>query len=183
MIKYSVQMYCCFFTIYVSFVQTYPYGRCMMLKRMVDFIIAAIMFLFLLPLFILIACLVKGSSRGPIIFKQQRTGYKGLEFSLYKFRTMIDGSGKLHDIVLKGDPRITKIGTFLRSTHLDELPQLWNILMGEMSLVGPRPEPVEDVIIKIKENPSYYLLFHEIKPGLTGPVQLRGRMWRIQIPA
>lgn len=147
-----------------------------MAKRRLDICISALTLVLLFPILILIGCAVRFTSDGPVIFKQKRVGHLGVAFTIFKFRTMLDGSGKKMDTVLRDDPRVTKVGRFLRSTHLDELPQLWNVLRGEMSLVGPRPEPFEEIAVRISKNPSYKKLL-QVRPGMTGPVQLYGRMW------
>lgn len=149
-----------------------------MLKIIFDKIVSSLLLLVCSPLFLLIGILIKITSAGPIIFKQRRVGCLGAEFTIYKFRTMLDNSGTFADLVLPGDKRVTEIGKFLRSTHLDELPQLWNIIKGEMSLIGPRPKPRELVDLEMHVNPEYAQLLR-LRPGLTGPVQLRGRMWSL----
>lgn len=110
-------------------------------KRLVDIVISCLALLALLPLFVVIAILVKVSSSGPVLFRQKRVGHLGEEFSILKFRSMwqanCDPSGQLQASI--NDERMTKVGRMLRRTNLDELPQLWNVLVGEMSLVGPRP--------------------------------------------
>ncbi|HIK03578.1 MAG TPA: sugar transferase [Trichormus sp. M33_DOE_039] len=111
------------------------------LKRLLDIILASVAIIILLPLFFIIALAVKISSPGPVLFCQERLGRLGKPFVIYKFRTMVDGAIYIGAGLntFKGDPRITPIGKFLREYHLDELPQLFNILRGDMSLVGPRP--------------------------------------------
>lgn len=148
-----------------------------MAKRLADLCIATTMLIILLPILILIGIIVRVTSKGPIIFKQKRLGYQCTAFTILKFRTMVDGSGKTIDDVEKGDPRVTKVGRFLRSTHLDELPQLWNVVNGEMSLVGPRPDPYEKALSIMQENPIYAEIF-KVRPGMTGPAQICGRMWQ-----
>ncbi|KKP58289.1 MAG: Bacterial sugar transferase [Candidatus Moranbacteria bacterium GW2011_GWF1_34_10] len=150
-----------------------------MAKRFLDICISVLALIFLFPVLILIGCAIKVTSEGPVIFKQKRMGYLGMDFTIFKFRTMIDGSGKKIDMVLKNDPRVTELGRFLRSTHLDELPQLWNVLRGEMSLVGPRPRPFEEMVNYINKNPSYKKLLR-VRPGITGPTQVYGRIWIIK---
>ena len=112
-----------------------------MAKRVFDVSVAIVLLVLFAPVFGLIALFVRFSSPGPILFKQQRPGYRGKPFVMFKFRTMRDGSEKRNDLVKKGDPRITRSGAILRSSHLDELPQLWNVVRGDMSMVGPRPLP------------------------------------------
>lgn len=142
-------------------------------KRLFDFVFSSVILL-LSPLWLLpIAICVKLSSPGPVLFKQKRTGFMGREFNCLKFRTMRvnNESDKLQ--ATKGDPRITRIGEFLRKTSLDELPQFINVFKGEMSVVGPRPH-------MLKHTKDYsaiidkYMVRHFIKPGLTGWAQVNG---------
>lgn len=149
-----------------------------MTKRLFDLFCSIFLLLVLFPLFLIIAIVIKITSQGPIIFKQQRMGYKGKTFIILKFRTMINNSAKPFDIVLKGDQRITPIGKLLRSTHLDELPQLWNVMKGEMSLVGPRPSTLDFSEKYLKKFPLFKKRF-SVRPGITGPSQLFGRLWII----
>jgi lipopolysaccharide/colanic/teichoic acid biosynthesis glycosyltransferase len=140
--------------------------------------------LVLAPLFLLTALLVATSSRGPIIYRQQRAGLNGRPFTMYKFRSMRAGAEQLQaDLAdhnemegpvfkMKRDPRVTPVGRFLRRHSLDELPQLWNVLRGEMSLVGPRPLPLEEV--HRFENLAHRRRL-SVKPGLTCLWQVRGR--------
>lgn len=125
------------------------------------------------PAFLLIYFLIKHEDGGPAIFKQERIGYGGKPFTLYKFRSMTMASEKDGKPALcqKDDKRLTKIGRFLREHHLDELPQLWNVLKGEMSFVGPRPER-KFFVDRIKSiNPDYELLY-QLRPGLFSPATL-----------
>ncbi|MDO8664774.1 MAG: sugar transferase [Candidatus Liptonbacteria bacterium] len=145
------------------------------LKKGVEFVLAFALGITLLPLEILIAFLVKLSSRGPIIYKQTRVGKNGREFVIYKFRTMrADAEKNGPQWAETGDKRITLIGKFLRYSHLDELPQLLNIVKGELSFVGPRPERPEFVKI-LREKIPYYDVRHIIKPGVTGWAQINYR--------
>ena len=156
-------------------------------KRLSDIFLALIFLTFLIPIFLLIAVLIKLSSKGKIIFVQKRVGKNNKLFSCYKFRTMHQNSElKLREILLKSpeinnefksfqkitkDPRITHIGKFLRFTSLDELPQIFNVLKGEMSFIGPRP------ILK-EEIKKYGLHFKEafsVRPGISGLWQVNGR--------
>ena len=109
-------------------------------RRVIDTIIASLMLLVLSPLFLIIAVWVKLDSEGPVIFKQKRIGKYGVSYDMYKFRTMVENAQNMGSGVFSfaGDPRITKAGAFLRKTSLDELPQLWNIVKGDMAFVGPR---------------------------------------------
>ena len=139
------------------------------MKRVFDFVVAAAGLVILSPLLVLIAVLVKVDSRGPILFKQERVGKGFGRFLIYKFRTMRDGAGRTSSLTIGADPRITRVGKYLRASKLDELPQLVNVLKGEMSLVGPRPEV-----------PRYVELFRseyedilKMKPGLTDLASLK----------
>ncbi len=160
----------------------------MYLKFIFDRMFAFFFILFALPFYPIIALLIKVDSRGPVLYKQTRVGKNGKLFKVYKFRTMyIDADKKLKDILekdpkareewekyrkLKNDPRVTRIGKFLRKTSLDELPQIINILKGEMSLVGPRPVTQEEIENYYKETVKYY---YSVLPGITGLWQVSGR--------
>ena len=124
---------------------------------------------------LIIAILVKTTSKGPLIFKQERVGLKNENFMMYKFRTMImqDEEAEKRAWTVKDDPRVTKIGKILRKTSLDELPQIVNILKGEMSIVGPRPER-PFYVEKFKEEIPRYMVKHQVRPGLTGWAQVNG---------
>lgn len=142
------------------------------LKQSLDFIMAAVIFLLSLPFWPLIALMVKLSSSGPAIFTQERLGKNGRPFKLYKFRTMrVEGNDGTMTVV--NDNRITAIGSFLRSTRLDEIPQLINIIKGEMSFIGPRPERPEFSAELEKQLPFYNTRLL-VKPGLTGWDQVSG---------
>ena len=145
------------------------------IKRAFDVLVSAMGLVLLLPLLALIALQIKCSSKGAIFYSQERVGLYGLPFKIYKFRTMIAGAeadGVPH-LTQGNDPRITKVGRWLRKYRLDELPQLWNILRGEMSIVGPRPERPYFVEQIMKEAP-YYCLLYKVRPGLTswGPIRV-----------
>lgn len=144
-----------------------------LIRRGISFLAAAIGLLLCLPLMPIIALAVRLSSPGPILFRQTRVGYRGRLFTTLKFRTMrVDAEEKGAVWASNGDPRITRVGRFMRKTRLDEIPQLWNVLHGEMAFVGPRPERPEFVQWLSKEIP-YYDLRHMIRPGLTGWAQVR----------
>jgi lipopolysaccharide/colanic/teichoic acid biosynthesis glycosyltransferase len=140
-------------------------------KRVFDIIVAAVGILVLFPLLILTALLIKLDSPGPVLFKQQRMGTGFRPFWIYKFRTMRKSPANGPKITIGNDPRITRIGRFLRRTKLDELPQLINILRGEMSIVGPRPEVPQYVQLYQKE----YQEILTIRPGLTDLASLKYR--------
>jgi exopolysaccharide biosynthesis polyprenyl glycosylphosphotransferase len=144
------------------------------LKNGFEFIFALILFLILLPLEILIGILIKLNSSGPIIYKQTRVGKNNKNFTLYKFRSMradAEKDGPKWKASGISDPRLTFIGKFLVKTHLDELPQLINVLKGEVSFVGPRPERPEFIQI-LEEKIPYYNIRHLVKPGITGWAQI-----------
>lgn len=154
-----------------------------LVKRVFDFCVALFCLILAAPLFVVIAILVRLDSRGPIFFRQVRVGENGRPFSMYKFRSMVpDAEKRLSELVrieelanpvfkIRNDPRVTRVGRILRRTSLDELPQLLNVLKGDMSMVGPRPEELQVV--------KHYKLWHRkrlsIKPGITGPMQVSGR--------
>lgn len=141
-------------------------------KPFLDFILGLLMLLIFSPLLIIISIAIKLDSPGPVIFKQPRIGKGGREFQIYKFRTMYKDVPKQgRSPVSSDDPRITRVGRFLRRTSLDELPQLFNIIKGEMSLVGPRPE--QKLIVERCYTP-YEMQRFLVKPGITGPWQLSG---------
>lgn len=142
-------------------------------KRFLDIAISISGLILLFPIFILASCLIYFTSPGPILFRQKRVGFKKQEFEIIKFRTLIhepniDGEPS---IIIDHDPRITPVGKFLRKYHLDEIPQLWNVLNGNLSIIGPRPirKLYED---KYEDEIPYYLLRYTAKPGLTGWAQL-----------
>lgn len=145
-------------------------------KRMEDILVSGLMLLVASPFFLIIAALIKGTDRGPVFYTQKRLTLDGKVFYIYKFRTMVVDAEKKSGPVKAGDkdPRILPIGRFLRATRLDELPQLLNILKGDMSLVGPRPERPELAAIITKNIPEFaYRL--KVKAGLTGYAQIYGK--------
>ena len=141
-----------------------------MIKRLFDFIVSLFALLLLSPLMLILSLLVRFNIGSPILFKQERPGLNGHVFNMLKFRTMLndtDSQGRL----LPDEKRITKFGAFLRSTSLDELPGLINVLKGEMSLVGPRPLLVQYLPLYNKEQARR----HDVRPGITGRAQVNGR--------
>ncbi len=145
------------------------------LKTLSDYIIAIVAIIITSPIMIATAIAIKLTSKGPIIFKQERIGYNGRSFMMYKFRSMKVQDPKIeeHEWTTRDDPRKTKVGSFIRKTSIDELPQYFNVIKGEMSVVGPRPERpyfVEDFKKKIPK----YMIKHQVKPGLTGWAQIHG---------
>ena len=151
-----------------------------LIKRIEDLVIAVICLLVTLPLMLVIALSIKLDSRGPVLFRQRRLGANNLPFDLVKFRSMyVEQTDPLgRQLTRAGDPRITRVGRFLRMTSLDELPQLINVLRGEMSLVGPRPHPLAASAagIAYARAISEYPIRHRVKPGITGWAQVNG--WR-----
>jgi exopolysaccharide biosynthesis polyprenyl glycosylphosphotransferase len=153
-------------------------------KRVVDFLASALLIILISPLFLLLAIIIKLDSPGSIFYKQERAGLHSGRFKALKFRTMhvnadqiqkeLEARNEMQDGVLfkmKDDPRITRVGKFLRRSSLDELPQLFNVLFGEMSLVGPRPLPLRDV----QKFSEHHFIRHEVLPGITGLWQVSGR--------
>lgn len=145
------------------------------IKRAVDIVGSFVGIVLTSPIMLASAIAVKVSSPGPIIFKQERVGLHNKSFYMYKFRSMRQQSSKEEKKAwtVKDDPRVTKVGRFLRRTSLDELPQLFNILKGDMSLVGPRPERPQ-FVEKFKEEIPRYMVKHQVRPGLTGWAQVNG---------
>lgn len=139
-------------------------------KRILDFIFAIVLFIITLPILLVVGMLVGIYLGFPIIFKQKRPGKDEKEFTLYKFRTMTDAKGENGEL-LPDDKRLTKFGLFLRSTSLDELPELINIIKGDMSFVGPRPLLTEYLDLYNEEQRHR----HDVRPGLTGLAQVNGR--------
>ncbi len=140
------------------------------LKRMIDIVVASVGLVLLAPLLVLIATLVRYELGAPVLFRQQRPGLRGQPFMMTKFRTMrvaVDKRGN----VRPDAERITRLGRILRSTSLDELPELWNVLIGDMSLVGPRPLLMEYLPLYSAEQARR----HQMRPGITGWAQVNGR--------
>jgi lipopolysaccharide/colanic/teichoic acid biosynthesis glycosyltransferase len=143
-----------------------------MVKRTVDFAIALIGLLLLLPLMLMVAMLIKLDTTGPVFYRQRRVGLKGENFGIFKFRTMVPGADKMGSrLTTKRDPRVTRIGQILRWFKIDELPQLINVLIGDMSLIGPRPEDPHFVAFYTAEQRAVL----SVRPGIVGPSQILGR--------
>ncbi|MEE9448197.1 MAG: sugar transferase [Arenicellales bacterium] len=141
-------------------------------QRVVDVLLSSLGLVLASPVMLFLAVIVRLSSKGKAIYQQQRVGLNGKEFTLYKFRSMVEDAEKTGAVwAQKNDARITPLGRFLRATRLDELPQLWNILKGEMSLIGPRPERPE-FVEKLRKEIPHYDLRHLVAPGLTGWAQV-----------
>ena len=163
-------------------------GLQFLVKRIIDVTGASLGLLFLSPLLWIIILLIRLDSEGPILFRQTRRGYRGTPFQVLKFRTMtIDAEERLLELEssneseggvlfkLRQDPRVTRLGRILRRLSLDELPQLFNVLRGEMSLVGPRPLQIRDSERLLALDPLGYKRRLEVLPGVTGPWQVGGR--------
>ncbi len=143
-------------------------------KRAFDVVTSLLLLMLLSPLYLLISLAIKLDSKGKVIYQQERIGLYGRPFNILKFRTMIENAEKsLPQLAKEDDPRITRVGRILRKYRLDELPQFWNILRGDMSIVGPRPERAY-YITQIVEKAPYYCLLYKIRPGLTswGPIRV-----------
>jgi putative colanic acid biosysnthesis UDP-glucose lipid carrier transferase len=143
-------------------------------KRVLDIVVAGIAILFCLPLFLFIPLAIVLDSRGPVLFRQRRAGQGGKFFGIYKFRSMrVMEDGATVVQAVKGDVRVTRVGRFLRASSLDELPQLFNVLSGEMSLVGPRPHAIahDEYYSTLISN---YGMRQLVKPGITGWAQVNG---------
>jgi putative colanic acid biosynthesis UDP-glucose lipid carrier transferase len=158
----------------VGLLETPFTGTNHLVKRSTDIVLASAILVLILPILIAVAIGVKMSSPGPVIFKQRRNGLDGEEILVYKFRSMrAQDNGAVVQQATRGDPRVTPFGAFIRKTSLDELPQLFNVLFGSMSLVGPRPHAVahNEQFRKIVQA---YMLRHKVRPGITGWAQVNG---------
>lgn len=147
----------------------------MPLKRIFDIGFSIVILVALLPLFAIISALIRLTSSGPTLFRQRRTGFMQKEFTILKFRTMYNSSGRSGiDLVSSSDPRITPVGRMLRKSRLDELPQFWNVLRGEMAVVGPRPYELDATRLLVETEPKAVIRF-TVLPGITGLAQVSGR--------
>lgn len=143
------------------------------LKRILDVVISAAAMTLLLPVSLFIITAIKMGSRGPAIYAQERIGRYGKPFKIYKFRSMkSDAEQNGPELSRTDDPRITRFGRFLRKSHLDEIPQFWNVIVGQMSLVGPRPER-QYYIEQLVERAPQYTVLHKVRPGITSWGQVK----------
>lgn len=143
------------------------------LIRLMDILLAVIFLVFAMPVLCLVAILIKLDSKGPILYRQRRIGLDGREFTLYKYRSMVIGAGQFsrpETVALEQDDRVTRFGRFLRRSRLDEFPQVFNVLIGDMSFVGPRPEMIE----RVKRHRALQGIRLSVRPGLTGLAQIEG---------
>jgi exopolysaccharide biosynthesis polyprenyl glycosylphosphotransferase len=144
----------------------------MKLKRIVDVILILFLLILVIPILLLVALLIKLDSPGSVVYSQLRSGFYGKPFRVYKFRSMYqDAEKRGAQWASQRDPRITRVGYWLRLLRIDELPQIWNVLRGDMSLIGPRPERPE-FDVKLKEAIPYYEVRYLVKPGITGWAQV-----------
>ncbi len=143
-------------------------------KRFFDIVISAVALIITSPILLILAALIKLDSKGPIIFKQKRLGLNGKEYDIYKFRSMCVGAERSGVYSDSGDPRLTRVGRIIRATSLDELPQLVNMLKGDMSLIGPRP-PLTYHPWTIEEYTDEQKRMFDVRPGMTGWAQINGR--------
>ena len=143
------------------------------MKRTFDFLLAVIAIALIAPLLVVLILIIRFSDPGPIFFRQLRVGKDCQEFTIYKFRTMVvDAEKRGGHATTENDPRITRLGKFLRRSSLDELPQLLNVVFGDMSIVGPRPDvPAQ----KSDYSPNDWILRHTVRPGITGLAQATSR--------
>jgi exopolysaccharide biosynthesis polyprenyl glycosylphosphotransferase len=150
-------------------------GIMLKLKRWVDIVASSLLLVILAPLWLIVMLMIKMTSPGPVLYHQKRVGLDGKDFIMHKFRTMVYNAEAKTGPVMSSphDPRVTKVGKILRKFSVDELPQLLNVIKGEMSLIGPRPE--RPVFVKdFKENIPKYMLRHKVKSGVTGWAQVHG---------
>jgi undecaprenyl-phosphate galactose phosphotransferase/putative colanic acid biosynthesis UDP-glucose lipid carrier transferase len=151
-----------------------PTGVKSRIKRALDFALAAVAIIFLLPLLVCVAIAIKLDSAGPVIFRQRRNGCNGIQFAILKFRTMtVLEDGPTVTQASPGDHRVTRVGKLLRRSSIDELPQLFNVLTGDMSLVGPRPHALAHDI-EYQAQIAKYAFRYQVRPGITGWAQVNG---------
>ena len=145
------------------------------LKRIVDIFGAIVAIILFSPVMLITAIAIKATAPGPLIFVQERVGLHNRPFKMYKFRSMVVQSEETEkgEWTTQNDPRVTPVGKFIRRTSIDELPQLFNVLKGNMSLVGPRPERPQ-FVEKFKEEIPRYMIKHQVRPGITGWAQVNG---------
>lgn len=143
------------------------------IKRIFDFVFALIAIISLTPVWVVLAVWIFLSSPGGVFFRQKRTGYRGETFEMLKFRSMYRNDKADEQQSTEGDPRVTPVGRFLRRSSLDELPQLWNVLVGDMSIIGPRPHMLQHTEYYSARIPGY-MRRHDMRPGLTGYAQIKG---------
>lgn len=143
------------------------------IKRIFDFVFALIAIVALTPVWVVLAVWIFLSSPGGVFFRQKRTGYRGETFEMLKFRSMYRNDKADEQQSTEGDPRVTPVGRFLRRSSLDELPQLWNVLVGDMSIIGPRPHMLQHTECYSARIPGY-MRRHDMRPGLTGYAQIKG---------
>lgn len=138
------------------------------MRRLIDILLGSALLILLIPVLALTGLLVKVSSPGPVFYRAQRMGRGMVPFGMLKFRTMVAGTDRQSRITVKNDPRITPVGRFLRSTKIDELPQILNVVKGDMTLIGPRPEDPKFVAFYTPEQRRLL----DVRPGVTGPAQI-----------
>ena len=144
------------------------------IKRVLDIVISSVLMVALIPVYLIVSLLIKLDTKGPVIFSQERVGYHNKKFNIYKFRSMVVDAEKDNKPQLSSDedPRITRVGHFLRKFRIDELPQFWNVFKGDMSLVGPRPERQYYIDQIVARKPAYRLV-HQVRPGITSMGQVK----------
>ena len=146
----------------------------LLLKRMFDIVVSTVLLILVSPILVILSVMIVADSKGGVFYRQERVTQYGRVFRIFKFRTMVANADKIGtQVTVQNDNRITKVGEKLRKYRLDELPQLFNILMGDMSLVGPRPER-PFFVEKFKEEIPRYMIKHQVRPGLTGWAQVNG---------